>query len=98
MLLHFCQCIIYAETLHKNSVEFCLTILIYYHILKSERMFVYFNKRKGNIEKMTENKVELVKLILENVDVEQAVLTAAAIISDFLKQYESNQEQNAACQ
>lgn len=47
---------------------------------------------------MTENKVELVKLILENVDVEQAVLTAAAIISDFLKQYESNQEQNAACQ
>ena len=47
---------------------------------------------------MTDNKVELVKLILETVDVEQAVLTAAAIISDFLKQHESSQEQIAACQ
>ena len=47
---------------------------------------------------MTDNKVELVKLILETVDVERAVLTAAAIISDFLKQHESSQEQIAACQ
>ena len=47
---------------------------------------------------MTENKVALIKLILENVDLEQAVLTAAAIISDFLKQHESSQEQTAACQ
>ena len=47
---------------------------------------------------MTENKVELVKLILENDDLDQAVLTAAAIISDFLKLHESSQEQIAACQ
>ena len=47
---------------------------------------------------MTENKVELIKLILENDDLDQAVLTAAAIISDFLKQHESFQEQNVACQ
>ena len=53
---------------------------------------------EGEFRKMTENTVELLKLILENVDVEQAVLTAAAIISDFLKQHESSQEQNAVCQ
>ena len=47
---------------------------------------------------MTDNKVELVKLILENDDLDQAVLTAAAIISAFLAQHESSQEQIAACQ
>ena len=46
---------------------------------------------------MTENKVELIKLILENDDLDQAVLTAAAIISDYLKQHESSEEQAAAC-
>lgn len=46
---------------------------------------------------MTENKVELIKLILENDDLEQAVLTAAAIISDFLKQHELDQEATVAC-
>lgn len=46
---------------------------------------------------MTDNKVELIKLILENDDLEQAVLTAAVIISDFLKQHESFEEQVAAC-
>ena len=53
---------------------------------------------KGEYRKMTANKVELIKLILENGNVDQAVLTAAAIISDFLKQHESSQEQTAACQ
>ena len=52
---------------------------------------------EGDFRKMTENTVELLKLILETVDVEQAVLTAAAIISDLLKQHESDQEQVAAC-
>ena len=47
---------------------------------------------------MTENKIELIKLILENDDLEQAVLTASAIISDFLKQHESFQGQSVACQ
>ena len=53
---------------------------------------------KGNKEKMTENTVELIKLILENVDLEQAVLTASAIISDFLTQDESNQEETVVYQ
>ena len=47
---------------------------------------------------MSENKVELIKLILENDNLDQAVMTAAGIIFDFLKQHESSQEQIAACQ
>ena len=47
---------------------------------------------------MTENKVELIKLILENDNLDQAVLTASAIIFDYLKQYESSQERIAVCQ
>jgi hypothetical protein len=47
---------------------------------------------------MTENKVELIKLILENDNLDQAVLTASAIIFDYLKQCESSQEQIAVCQ
>jgi hypothetical protein len=31
----------------RANVEICLTILIYYLILKSERMFVYFNNGRG---------------------------------------------------
>ena len=46
---------------------------------------------------MTDTKVELIKLILENDNLEQAVLTANAIILDFLKQHESTEEQTAAC-
>ena len=52
---------------------------------------------KGGIKKMTDTKVELIKLILENDNLEQAVLTANAIILDFLKQHESTEEQTAAC-
>ena len=54
-------------------------------------------RNKGEYRKMTDNKVELLKLILENDNIEQAVLTAAAIISDLLKQHESDQEQVAVC-
>lgn len=46
---------------------------------------------------MTENKLELIKLILENANLEQAVKTANAIILDFLKQNESLEEQTVAC-
>ena len=46
---------------------------------------------------MTDNKVELVKLILANDNLEQAVLTANAIILDFLAQCESTEEQTVAC-
>ena len=57
-------------------------------------MFVYF---KGGIKIMSDNTVELVKLILENDNLDQAVMTAAAIIFDYLKQHESHQEETAAC-
>jgi hypothetical protein len=46
---------------------------------------------------MTENKVELIKIILENDNLDQAVLTAASIILDFLAQHESSEEQTVAC-
>ena len=46
---------------------------------------------------MTENKTELIKLILENDNPEQAVMTAAAIILDLLTQRESSEEQVSAC-
>ena len=42
---------------------------------------------------MTENKLEIIKLILENDNVEQAVHTVADIISCFSKQHELTQEQ-----
>lgn len=46
---------------------------------------------------MTDNTIELIKIILENDNPDQAVLTAAAIISDFLKKHESVQEEIVAC-
>ena len=42
---------------------------------------------------MTENKVELIKLIRENDNPEQALMTATVIILGFLKQHESSEEQ-----
>ena len=41
---------------------------------------------------MTDNKLEILKLILENGNVEEAVRTVADIISCFSKQHESYQE------
>lgn len=46
---------------------------------------------------MSENKIELLKLILENDNPEQALLIANAIILDALKQHEASEEQTAAC-
>lgn len=46
---------------------------------------------------MTENKTELIRLILENDNPEQAVMTAAAIILDLLTQHEASGEQASAC-
>ena len=46
---------------------------------------------------MSENKTELIRLILENDNPEQAVMKAAAIILDLLTQYESSEEQVSAC-
>ena len=45
---------------------------------------------------MTENNIELIKLILENDNPEQAIMTAAAII-DVLTLLESSEEQASVC-
>ena len=45
---------------------------------------------------MSENEIELLKLIRENDNPETALMTAAVIILGFLKQHESSEEQVAA--
>ena len=45
---------------------------------------------------MTENEKELIKIIRENDNPEQALMTATIIILDFLKQHESFAEPSAA--
>ena len=46
---------------------------------------------------MTENEKELIKIIRENDNPEQALMTATVIILDFLKQHESSAGQALAC-
>ena len=46
---------------------------------------------------MTANEIELLKLIRENDNPEQALMTAAAVIIDFLKQHESSEGQAVVC-
>ena len=46
---------------------------------------------------MTDNEKELIKLIRENDNPEQALMTATAIILDFLTQHESSARQAAVC-
>jgi hypothetical protein len=45
---------------------------------------------------MTENEKELIRIIRENDNPEQALMTAAVIILGFLKQHESSEVQAAA--
>ena len=42
---------------------------------------------------MTDYKTELIRLILENDNIEQAIMTASVIINDLLKQHESLEAQ-----
>ena len=49
------------------------------------------------IKIMTENKTELIKLILANDNLEKAIMTASVIILDFLKQHESYEGQASVC-
>ena len=44
---------------------------------------------------MTNNGKELIQMIRENDNPEKAIMTATAIILDFLKQHESSEEQVA---
>ena len=46
---------------------------------------------------MTDNEKELIKLIRENDNPEQALMTAAVIILGFLKQHESFEGQAPVC-
>ena len=45
---------------------------------------------------MTDNEKELIKIIRENDNPEQALMTAAVIILDYLKQLESSSKPSAA--
>ena len=49
------------------------------------------------IKIMTENEKELIRLIRENDNPEQALMTVAVIILDFLKLHESFEEASFAC-
>ena len=46
---------------------------------------------------MTANEKELIKIIRENDNPEEALMTAAVIILDFLKQHESSEVQAPVC-
>ena len=46
---------------------------------------------------MTANEIELINIIRENDNPEQALMKATAIILDFLKQHESFEGQAAVC-
>ena len=79
----------------ENDVEKCLTIQIIWGTLKLEHTFSF--SKLGVLRKMSENKMELLKLILENDNPEQALLLANAIILDAQKQDEATEVQTAAC-
>ena len=46
---------------------------------------------------MSDTKAELIKLILENDNPEQAIMTVAVIIQNLLEQHESPEGQISAC-
>ena len=52
---------------------------------------------KGELKTMTENEMELIKMIRENDDPEQALIGVAVIILGFLKQHESFEEASSVC-
>lgn len=57
----------------------------------------YIRIVRREIKIMTENTTELIRLILESDNPEQAIMTASVIIRDLLKQHEEAEEQVAAC-
>ena len=57
------------------------------------RTYVRIVNHEGGKQIMTENKMELIRIIFENDNPEQAILTAAAIIGDLLTQHELLEEQ-----
>ena len=61
-------------------------------MMELEHTFAWKGKRV-----MTDNEKELIKLIRENDNWEQALMTATVIIIDFLTQHESSGEQAPVC-
>ena len=61
------------------------------------RTYVRIVMYERGIKIMTDHKTELLRLILENDNIEQAIMTASVIISDLLKQHESLEEQTVSC-
>ena len=57
---------------------------------------IYSHCKRGELI-MTDNEKELIKIIRENDNPEQALMTAAVVILGFLKQHESSVEQVPAC-
>lgn len=55
--------------------------------------YYYYGGERGNC--MTNYEKELIHIIRNNSNPEQAIITATAIILDFLKQHESFEEQAA---
>lgn len=55
------------------------------------------NTHREGITMMTENELELIRIIRENDCPEKAIMIATAIIIDFLKPHESSEGQAAAC-
>ena len=74
-------------------VDFSET-LTYYYLITDIRV----NERgiKTMTDYITENEKQLIDLIRENVNPENAIMTATAIIIDFLKLHESSEGQAAA--
>lgn len=46
---------------------------------------------------MTENELELIKIIRESANPENAIMIATAVIIDYLKRHESSEAPSAAC-
>ena len=80
-----------------SFLEICRTILTFLKTwikLKTEHLFVFyssFSERGNKIMTENENNKELIKIIRENDNPEQALMTATVIILDFLKQHESSE-------
>ena len=65
------------------------------YTIKSEHLFDMYVEGGNKI--MTNHEKELIQIIRENDNPEQALMTATVIILDFLKQHESSEEPSPAC-
>ena len=72
-----------------------MTILKIYPILFIEHLFGIVYHERG-LKILSENNMELIRMIRENDNPGQALNTAIVIVLDYLKQLESSEEQVAA--